>query len=214
MLTIRRFQVNMLGENCYVVSDDSSEAVVIDCGAFYPAEENAIAQYIKEKGLVVKHHLCTHAHFDHVFGDGFLAREFGVLPRFHAADLPLYEYMPQWAENTLGCKLANPLQKAGKHVTDGEEIHVGNHILKVLHTPGHSPGGVVYYCPTEDVLFSGDTLFERSIGRADLPGGDPDVLIESIVTRLLTLPDTCKVYPGHGSPTTIGAERMENPFLR
>ncbi len=204
----------MLGENCYVVSDDSSEAVVIDCGAFYPAEENAIAQYIKEKGLVVKFHLCTHAHFDHVFGDSFLAREFGVLPRLHAADLPVYESMPQWVENMLGYKLPAPLQKAGEHVSDGEEILFGNHMLKVIHTPGHSPGGVVYYCPTEDVLFSGDTLFERSIGRGDLPGGNPDVLIESIVTRLLTLPDTCKVYPGHGCPTTIGAERMENPFLR
>lgn len=213
MLNIKRFQVNMIGENCYVVNDETREAVLVDCGAYSPEEERKIAAYIESEGLQVKHLLCTHGHFDHVFGNAFVANRYGVQPTLHRADAPLYESMASQVRDFLGANYTTALPPVGRYVADGDEIRFGTHVLTVIHTPGHSPGGVAYYCREEATLFSGDSLFQYSIGRTDLPGGDYRALIESLTDRILTLPDDVAVYPGHGPSTTVGQEKQMNPYL-
>lgn len=213
MLNIRTFQVNMIGENCYIVSDETKEAVVVDCGAYSPAEEQRIAAYIEAEGLQVKHLLCTHGHFDHVFGNAFITRRYGVCPTLHQADEPLYKNMASQVRDFLGTSYTTTLPPVGHYVADGDEIRFGTHVLTVIHTPGHSPGGVEYYCREEAILFSGDSLFRCSIGRTDLPGGSHRTLTESLTDRILTLPDDVKVYPGHGPATTVGTEKQMNPYL-
>ncbi len=213
MLNIKTFQVNMIGENCYVVSDDTREAVVIDCGASSAHEEKTIADYIQAEGLQIKHLLCTHAHFDHIFGVPFIAGKYNVNPVFHEADRPLYDSMPSQVRDFIGTTYDRILPPPAGYVTDGDRITFGTHTFEVIHTPGHSLGGVEYYCKEEQILFSGDSLFRYSIGRTDLPGGDYRTLIESLTNRILTLPDDVTVYPGHGPTTTIGEEKRENPYL-
>lgn len=213
MLTIKTFQVNMIGENCYVVSDETREAVVIDCGAFSAQEKQAIANYIEAERLQVKHLLCTHVHFDHVFGNAFLAERYGLKPAFHAADQPLYDNLATQVMDFIQVKYDVPQPPAAPHLADGDEVRFGTHAFTVIHTPGHSPGGVSFYCAAEGVLFSGDSLFRYSIGRTDLTGGDYRALIDSLSSKILTLPEQVTVYPGHGPTTTVGAEKRNNPYL-
>ena len=213
MLNIKTFQVNMLGVNCYIVSDETCEAVVIDCGAYTQYEEQTLARYIESDGLTIKHFLCTHMHFDHIFGNAFIAETYGVKPKFHAADQPLYTTMPAQVMNFLGQSYHKALPVAETYLTENDVIKFGNHELSVIHIPGHSPGGLVFYCAEEKILFSGDSLFQYSIGRTDLPGGDYRTLIENLTTKVLTLPQDVVVYPGHGGTTTISNEIQSNPYL-
>ena len=215
MMNVKTFQCNPLQENCYVVSDDESkEAVVIDCGAFYDAERRALAAYINDNGLLLRHVLCTHAHFDHVFGLDTLCAEFGIAPRLHAADVAIYDAFSQQMRMFMGSDYGLQLPPLGKLLADGEQICFGQHHLRVMHTPGHSPGSVVFYDEAEKVLFSGDTLFRMGVGRTDLQGGSWQQLMQSLHDVLATLPPDVKVYPGHGPATTIGEEVRMNPYLR
>ena len=152
-MKIKRFEFNMFPVNCYVLWDDTKEAVVIDPGCFYEEEKQALKKFI----------------------------------------------------------LTNEL---GKYLHDGDSITFGHTTLEAIHVPGHSPGSLVYYCKEDNCMFSGDVLFQGSIGRADLTGGNFDELIEHICSRLFVLPNETVVYPGHGAPTTIGMEKAENPFFR
>ena len=175
----------MFPVNCYVLWDDTKEAVVIDPGCFYEEEKQALKKFILTNELNVKHLLNTHLHLDHIFGNPFMLKEFGQKP------VPL-----------------------GKYLHDGDSITFGHTTLEAIHVPGHSPGSLVYYCKEDNCMFSGDVLFQGSIGRADLTGGNFDELIEHICSRLFVLPNETVVYPGHGAPTTIGMEKAENPFFR
>ena len=168
-MKIKKFEFNMFPVNCYVLWDDTNEAVIIDPGCYYDEERETLKNFINNKNLTIKHLLNTHLHLDHVFG---------------------------------------------KHLHDGDIITFGNTRLEAIHVPGHSPGSLVYYCANEHCIFSGDVLFQGSIGRADLTGGNFDELIEHICSRLFTLPNDTVVYPGHGAPTTIGIEKSDNPFFR
>lgn len=212
-MKIKRFEFNMFPVNCYVISDETGEAAIIDAGCFFPEEQQMLKQYITDNKLTVKHLLNTHLHLDHVFGNPFILREFGLkaeacqLDEFLLAKLPdqcrMFGFSPNEAPVGLG-----------HYIEDGEIIRFGHTELQSIHVPGHSPGGMVYYCKADACLFSGDVLFQGSIGRADLEGGDFNELIEQISCRLLTLPDETLVYPGHGEPTSIGKEKMENPFFK
>lgn len=212
-MKIKRFEFNMFPVNCYVISDETGEAAIIDAGCFFPEEQQMLKQYIADNKLTVKHLLNTHLHLDHVFGNPFILREFGLkaeacqLDEFLLAKLPdqcrMFGFSPNEAPVGLG-----------HYIEDGEIIRFGHTELQAIHVLGHSPGGMVYYCKTDTCLFSGDVLFQGSIGRADLEGGDFNELIEQISCRLLTLPDETLVYPGHGEPTSIGKEKMENPFFK
>ena len=214
MITVKTIVCNPVQENCFVVSDETLEAAVIDCGALYDHERKATVNYLKDNGLTLRHVLCTHAHFDHIFGVDTLYETFGVKPRLHDADRTLYEGMKRQVAGFLGTSYDRPMPPLGEALHDGECIALGSHEWKVLHTPGHSPGSVVFYCESEKMLFAGDTLFRMSVGRTDLPGGSWQQLIDSLQGVLAKLPADVKVFTGHGPNTTIGDEVQMNPYLQ
>lgn len=213
MLNIKRFLTNMIAENCYVVSDDTREAVIIDCGAEDPEHEAMIARYIEAEQLHPVRQIYTHAHFDHIFGCGFVEEHYHIAPECHAADAPLYNNMDGQCVMFLGTHNRHRMPALGGLLSEGDEIRFGNHSLQVICTPGHTPGGVCFYCASEKVLFSGDSLFSMSIGRTDFPGGNFEALRSSLKQKIMTLPEDVKVYPGHGGTTTIGYEKDNNPYM-
>lgn len=212
-MKIKRFEFNMFPVNCYVLSDETGEAAIIDAGCYYPEEQQMLKKYIDENKLTVKHLLNTHLHLDHVFGNPFLLREFGLKAEACRKDEFLLEKLADQCR-MFGFRPNEETVPLGHYVEDGEKIHFGNTELEAIHVPGHSLGGMVYYCKADACLFSGDVLFQGSVGRADLEGGNFGELIEHVSSRLLTLPDETVVYPGHGEPTTIGKEKMDNPFFK
>lgn len=214
MITVKRFTCNVLAENCYVVSDESHEAVIIDCGVMYQEEGIAITQYIRDNGLHPVHLLCTHGHFDHCMGNGLIYREFGLKPEAHTGDQFLMETMQQQTTDILGVALPMEVPPVGRYLTDKDAITFGSHTLRILHTPGHTPGGVTYYCKEEGIAFSGDTLFRMSIGRTDFDGGSYEQIVHSLREVLAVLPPDTKVYPGHGPETTIADEIRYNPYMK
>lgn len=214
MIKIKTFTVNMIAENCYVISDSTGEAVIIDCGALTPEEQDEICSYILTERLTPRHLICTHAHFDHIFGVEFINRTYGLRPEMHAADMPLYAQAAQQTSSILGQESTWSLPPVGTKLANGDTVTFGTHQLAVIETPGHTPGGVCFYCAEEGVLFSGDSLFQCSIGRTDLPGGNGPVLVDALRSRILTLPPETTVYPGHGPATHISYERKYNPYLR
>ncbi|NDV58449.1 MBL fold metallo-hydrolase [Bacteroides sp. 519] len=212
-MKIKRFEFNMFPVNCYVLSDETLEAVVIDPGCFYEEEKQKLKSYIEGNNLKVKHVLNTHLHLDHIFGNPFMLKEYGLSPEANKADEFWLATAPQQSRS-FGFKLPEDPVPLGKYICDGDIISFGNTQLEAIHVPGHSPGSIVFYSKNDGVMFSGDVLFQGSVGRADLAGGNFDELREGICSRLLVLPNETIVYPGHGGSTTIGAEKLENPFLR
>lgn len=203
----------MFPVNCYVLSDETNEAVVIDAGCFSDEEKQTLKSYITRNELKVKHLLCTHLHLDHIFGNPFMLQEYGLKAEANQADEFWLERAPQQSR-MFGFELKDTPVPLGKYICDGDIITFGNTELEAIHVPGHSPGSLVYYCKNEKCMFSGDVLFQGSIGRADLVGGNFDELREHICSRLFILPDETIVYPGHGAPTNIGTEKKDNPFFR
>lgn len=211
MIDIKTIQCNLLSENCYIVSDETKECMIVDCGAVGEAETGFIKNYIAEQGLTPKLHVLTHGHFDHMMGAKFVYETYGIQPTIHERDAELYKNFKSDAES-VGYTIDYAAPIIGRCLNDGDKVTFGSHTFNVIHTPGHSKGCVVYYCPDEEVCFTGDTLFRGSIGRTDLPGGSMFQIIQSL--RMLTqLPDTTQVYPGHGRPTSIGYELASNPYL-
>lgn len=213
MLTIRRFCCNMLSENCYVVSDDTRECVIIDCGAFYPEEGQAVISYISQQALTPRHLLCTHGHFDHCMGNGYIYREYGLKPEVHADDEFLMVKMQQQTADILGGNLSIDVPPVGRYLNTDDTILFGSHSLQTLHTPGHTPGGVIFHCREERTAFSGDTLFRMSIGRTDFERGSYEQMVNSLHQVVAKLPADTVVYPGHGPQTVIGEELKYNPYF-
>lgn len=212
MIDIKTFQVNPLQENCYVVSDETKECVIIDCGAFGSDEQQEIIQYIKQNDLKPVHLLATHGHFDHNIGNKSMYDAFGLKPEIHSADAKLLSSLPEQAQSLVGMMVDANQPPIGKYLSSNEIVTFGNHSFKCILSPGHTMGGIVLYCEEENVAFSGDTLFRQSIGRTDLPGGSMFMIINSL-RYLCQLPDNTVVYPGHGPQTTIGFELAHNPYL-
>lgn len=211
-MEIKTFVCNMLEENCYVVSDETKECVIIDCGAFYGEERDAIVRYIDNNQLKPVHLLATHGHLDHNFGNNTILEHYGLKPEVAEGDRNMMNNYNQQAQKFYGMQLNFELPEAGSVITDNQDITFGNHKLKVIPTPGHSKGSVTFYCKEENVAFTGDTLFQQSIGRTDLHGGSMMQIIQSL--RILAqLPDETVVKPGHGNDTTIGRELESNPFM-
>lgn len=212
MLNIKCFECNMLQENCYVVSDESKECIIIDCGAFHEKEQKTIAQYIEAQGLKPVDFIATHGHVDHHFGDQFIYTTYGLKVKVHRADAFLMQLLQEQAEAFVGVKLSDDFPSVGQYLNQDDIISFGTHQFTLIETPGHTPGSVFFYCQDEHVAFSGDTLFHLSIGRTDLQGGSMFQMIQSL--RMLSqLPDNTKIYPGHGEPTTIGTELAGNPYM-
>lgn len=211
-MQIKTFTFNPIQENTYVAYDDTKECVVIDAGCMFPQEEMLLVDFLEDNDLELKHVINTHLHFDHVFGNAFLADRYGVLPEAHPADEFLIDAMENHPK-AFGVPVDVKAQPLKGYLNEEDIVRFGNSELKVIHTPGHSPGGVCFYSEKDGVLFSGDTLFLASIGRTDLTQGDFAALIKSINEKLLPLPDETVVYPGHGETTTIGYEKKFNPYL-
>lgn len=214
MLTVKCFTCNMLSENCYVVSDESRDCVIIDCGAYYPEEGQAIVGYIRQQQLTPRHLLCTHGHFDHCMGNGYIFRAFGLKPRAHQDDSFLMENMERQTSDILGIPIHLDVPPVGSYLTDSDTITFGSHTWQILHTPGHTPGGIVFYDADEHIAFSGDTLFRMSIGRTDFERGSYADMMTSLHMLATQLPADTKIYAGHGPETTMADEIRYNPYLR
>ena len=205
-MQIMRIVVGPLQVNCFILADETTkEAVVIDPGD----DAAAILSVIRDKGLAVRYIINTHAHFDHVGANKAIKDATGAELLIHRDDDALLGASPNQARMFGMTVPSSP--KADRYVKHGDVITAGEISLKVLHTPGHSPGGISLL--EQGMVFTGDSLFAGSIGRTDFPGGDLKTLLRSIKTNLLTLPDDTKVFSGHGPASTIGEERRENPFL-
>ena len=213
-LHYKTFTVNFIEENCYLLWDESREAVIVDCGAFLPEEQEQLRAFVTENNLTIKHLLNTHAHFDHLFGVQFCSDAWGVLPEMSADEVETYHQAIPQMQAFLHRAFPLQLPPLGKTFGEGDAIRFGTHELRVIATPGHTPGGVCFYCEAEGLLLTGDSLFRCSIGRCDLPGGDASSLVTALSEKILTLPEDVKVLPGHGPSTTIGYERMNNMMLR
>lgn len=202
----------MIRENCYVVSDSSSECVIIDCGAYYEEERKAITDYIRNNKLQPKHLIVTHGHLDHNFGNNTIFSEFGLKPEVSADDASLMSDLKKQAEEMFGMTVDYDFPPVDHFFEIDEEITFGSHKIKTIPTPGHTPGGMTFYCEEEGVAFTGDTLFRESIGRTDFEGGSAFMIINSL-RELAQLPDETVVLPGHGDKTTIGYELAHNPYM-
>ena len=207
-MKIEKYVVGIIGTNCYlVINEETKEAVLIDPGA-YPLK---IRNAVKEAGLKIKAVLLTHAHFDHIMGLDDVRKEFQVPVYVEEEDMNMmtdsrWNLSVNYVNGGYQYKDAIP-------VKDGQILEIAGMQFKVIHTPGHTPGGCCYYMEKEGVLFSGDTLFQASVGRSDFPGGSASELVRSVREKLLALPDETHVYPGHMDETTIGYERRHNPFV-
>ena len=214
MLNVKCFEVNPLQENCYVVNDDSKECVIIDCGALYEEECEAIDNYLREQQLKPVHLLATHGHLDHNFGNAHLFQKYGLKVEICADDQQLVEHLPQQAAALFGMQISDDQPPVGTLLKQNDVISFGQHALHVIQTPGHSHGSCLFYCKEEKMVFSGDTLFRMSIGRTDFPEGSWQLMEQSLATIASTLPAETVIYPGHGPQSTMADELQYNPYMR
>ena len=207
-MTVKQFLAGPIGTNCYLlINEKTKEAVIVD-----PAScPDYMMNYIKTEELKLKAVLLTHAHFDHIMGLSDVMEDIKVPVYVEEADLPM---MMDGERNLSSGYMRGGYQFADAvPVRDGQQLQIAGFQFRVIHTPGHTPGGCCYYMEQEDVLFSGDTLFRTSVGRSDFPGGSASALVRSVKEKLLILPEETHVYPGHMEETTIGYEKRHNPFV-
>lgn len=214
MLNIEHFVCNPFQENCYIVSDETQEAVIIDCGAFYPEERKAVVDYIWYNNLKPTHLIATHAHIDHNFGNNTIFSEFGLRPEVCDKDELLMGKLSEQALAFCNYRLDYEMPGVGKYLTENDCILFGNHKFTIIPTPGHTPGSVFFYCEEEGLAFSGDTLFRMSIGRTDFELGSYKDICDSLRNIITILPEDTKILPGHGPCTTIAEEARMNPYMR
>ncbi len=212
-MRVHSFAFNPFAENTYVLTDDATgQCAIVDPGCHTPAEQATLRSFIADSGLTPTALLLTHSHIDHVLGLDFAARTWGLTAQHHALDHATLRAVPLYAD-TYGFGGVR-LPDATATLAAPGTVTVGSLTLEVRFTPGHAPGHVVFYHAPTAALIGGDVLFQGSVGRTDLPGGDFATLETSIREQLYTLPDATRVYPGHGPSTTIGQEKWSNPFVR
>ena len=213
-MNIKRLMVNPLQENCYVVSDDTKECIIIDCGTYYDEEKDALAAYISQNDLKPVHLVATHGHLDHNFGNAFVYRKYGLKVEICKEDQQLVEHLAEQAAALFGMHIKEEQPATGRLLKDGDDITFGHHTLKVLHTPGHSHGSIMLYCEEEQTIFTGDTLFRMSIGRTDFQEGSWTEMEQSLKNVVARLPKETIVLAGHGPQSTIADEMRYNPYLK
>ncbi len=211
MLQIKSFVFSPIQENTYLLHNELKECIIIDPGCYFDDEKNVIQNFITKSGLKPKMLLNTHCHLDHVFGNKFISETYGLTLQLHEKEKHVLSFAP-----ASGLMYNMPFDNySGEFILlkEGDKILLGDDELEVIEAPGHSPGSICFYCKKQHFVIGGDVLFQRSIGRSDLPGGNHQTLLNSIREKLFALPDDTKVYSGHGDPTTIGEEKLYNPFL-
>lgn len=212
MLKIKRFTFNPFAENSYILFDETTkEAAIIDPGCYDGSEKKAIDEFIVNEDITLKYLFNTHCHLDHIFGICYIKSNYAPVYYAPEEDLPLLKQASQQAI-MFGMEIRE-ICLPDKYINPALSLKLGNSTLGFLFTPGHSPGGYCIYFQNENMCVTGDTLFEGSIGRTDLPGGNHEQLLKSIKENLFVLPDETVIYPGHGEASTIGIEKKSNPFF-
>ena len=211
MLHIHIFRFNPFSENTYVLFNDQKNGVIIDPGNWNEKENEILENFIKEKEISIKNILLTHAHIDHVLGLQWAFDTYKVAVKMHEEEKDVLERNPMSARN-YGFDF-KPFVGDIELLSEGEKYFIDEDSFEIFHVPGHSPGSIAFYNEAQKFVISGDALFQGSIGRTDLYRGNHEQLLESIRTKLFTLPEETEVYSGHGNATQIGFEKNHNPFF-
>ena len=212
MLKIKSFVFSPIQENTYLLYDEFNNCAIIDPGCYFDDEKEQLVGFVKKSGLKPQMLLNTHCHLDHVFGNKYIAETYGLVAQIHEKEKAVLAFAP-----TSGLMYDLPFDNyAGDFIflKEGDTITIGEDTLSVIEVPGHSPGHICFYCAKQHFLIGGDVLFNRSIGRTDLPGGNHEQLLKNIREKLFVLPNETVVYSGHGPATTIGEEKLHNPYLQ
>lgn len=212
MLHVKVFALNPVQENTYIVYNNNGKAIIIDPGCYSNAEQEMLKRFLEQNSLTPVQLLNTHCHLDHVFGNKWVYETYGLELHIHPNEELVLQYAP-----TSGLKWGLPFENYNgplHFLHEGNSIFLDEDELKVLLTPGHSPGSICFYCAQQNFVIGGDVLFYESIGRTDLPGGSHETLLNSIQQKLFVLPDETIVYNGHGRSTNIGHEKRNNPYLQ
>lgn len=212
MLKIECLTVNPFQENTWIVYEPNGDAVVFDPGFFSRVEEQAFVDLIQKNGLTLMGLINTHCHIDHILGNAFVSDKYSLPLQVSKGEWAVYEQNRLWGK-TYGLECM-PFEGDVNILNPESKLKIGSYEFEILSTPGHSPDHLSFYCAQAGILVSGDVLFEGSIGRTDLPGGDFAVLEQSIQKKLYILPDETLVLPGHGATTQIGIEKRSNPFVQ
>ncbi|MGB4961243.1 MAG: MBL fold metallo-hydrolase [Saprospiraceae bacterium] len=210
-MVVRSFTFNDFSENTYILYDETKECVIIDPGCSNMMEQDELAAFISSHQLTPTQLINTHCHIDHILGNDFVSRKYGLKLTAHKKEQPILDFGIQTA--SMYQIRYTPSPQISIFIDEGDLVTFGNTSLKVLFTPGHSPASISLYESSSKVLIAGDVLFKGSIGRTDLPGGNMETLTRVIKSKFFTLPDEVIVYSGHGDPTTIGVEKRTNPFF-
>jgi glyoxylase-like metal-dependent hydrolase (beta-lactamase superfamily II) len=211
LIKISSFTFNAFAENTYVLSDETGQCVIIDPGCETNAEKMELVNFLTDNSLAPVQILLTHAHIDHVLGNNFISGKYGLKIAMNKIEERILQ-SAQVIGEMWGIKV-EPSPDAEIFLNEGDIVEFGNSKLEIVFTPGHSPGSICFYNRDQKFIIGGDVLFNGSIGRTDLPGGDYGTLVESIRHKLFVFDDDFKVYPGHGTHTTIGNEKQHNPFV-
>jgi len=212
MLSVKSFTFNPVQENTYVLYNEAGHCCIIDPGCYFRQERDQLASFIEMTKLQPVLLLNTHCHLDHIFGNKWCAEKWSLALHIHEKEKSVLDFGPQSGE--MWQMPFDNYEGELIWLKEGTSIMIGNDELEIRFTPGHSPGSVIFYHEPGSFVIGGDVLFNGSIGRTDLPGGDFKILFNSIQTQLFTLPDDTKVYSGHGPMTTVGNEKMNNPFVK
>jgi len=210
VIAIQSFVFNAFQENTYIISDETKECVVVDPGCYDDDEKKELSDYVLDHKLKVRMLLNTHCHIDHILGNEFVKQKYSTKLYIHQTEEFVLNAQKVFAPH-YGFNRYQEAKPDG-YLVEGDVVEFGSQKFTVLFVPGHSPGHIAFYHEKEKVVFAGDVLFQNSVGRTDLPGGNHNTLIDSIHKKLFTLPDEVTVYPGHGDETTIGVEKRTNPF--
>ena len=211
MIQIQGFTFNPFEENTYLLYDETKECVIIDPGCYNTHEQQELVDFIKSEELNPVKLLNTHCHIDHVFGNAFVAKKYNIRLEMHKEDLQVLHSLPQ-VSHLYGLNMEESIEPS-VFLNEGDIVKFGNSSLEILFCPGHSPGSICFVSKKDKFIIGGDVLFQGSIGRTDLPGGNHEALITNIKTKLLLLDDDFAVFSGHGQETSIGFEKKHNPFL-
>jgi hydroxyacylglutathione hydrolase len=212
-ITLQSFTFNEFQENTYVISDGDRNCIIVDPGCYDRLEQKVLTDYIADNQLLPLALLCTHGHIDHVLGNDFVRTTYDIPFILHVDEFVTWQSVENYA-HVYGFHAYKPCEEPSQLIQGNENLTFGAIRLKVFHTPGHSPGHVVFYDERNKFVLNGDVLFKGSFGRVDLPGGNLETLKRSIHETMFSLPDDTIVYCGHGEPTTIGEEKRSNYILQ